>query len=201
MECHTGFAACSTGKGTASDGGTKAGILGTLLTWLATKKSEVYVVGTCNDVNSLPPELIRPGRFDGVFFLDLPSTEQRQMIWQIYREKYRIPKEERTPNDHLWTGAEIEACCRNARMQGKPLLEMAKYIVPVGLDKTGHIVKTREFADGTLIDANVGGPYSLHEYDQKRKQEKSGVKSTPRAKDAAMNRIGVTKRPVAQSNN
>ena len=60
----------STGEG---DSGTSRRLLGTFLTWLAEKKTKVFVVATANDISALPPELIRKGRFDEIFFVDLPA--------------------------------------------------------------------------------------------------------------------------------
>lgn len=61
-------------------------LLGTFLTWLAEKKESVFVVATANDVTALPPELLRKGRFDEVFFVDLPNYEARQAILKIHLE-------------------------------------------------------------------------------------------------------------------
>ena len=61
-----------------SDGGTSARVLGTLLTWLSEKTSPVFVIATANDISQLPPELLRKGRLDEIFFVDLPSVEERR---------------------------------------------------------------------------------------------------------------------------
>jgi hypothetical protein len=65
------------------DGGTSSRVFGTLLTWMQEKKAPVVVVATANDVSRLPPELLRRGRFDEVFFLDLPSEAERRQILAI----------------------------------------------------------------------------------------------------------------------
>lgn len=62
-------------------------LLGTFLTWLAEKKESVFVVATANDVSALPPELLRKGRFDEVFFVDLPDQQAREAIFKIHLEK------------------------------------------------------------------------------------------------------------------
>jgi SpoVK/Ycf46/Vps4 family AAA+-type ATPase len=74
----------ATGEG---DSGTSHRVLGTLLTWMAERKSRVMLVATANDVAALPPELVRKGRFDEVFFVDLPSPEQRADILAIHMRK------------------------------------------------------------------------------------------------------------------
>jgi SpoVK/Ycf46/Vps4 family AAA+-type ATPase len=154
--------------------------LGTLLNWLSCKTSEVYVVGTSNNTSSLPPELTRSGRFDGVFFLDLPFAEQRQAIWQIYRNKYEISLGDELPDDTEWTGAEIEQCCYMACLQGKTLRQAAEYVIPVNRSAGTKIDIVRDYANGSLIDANFGGPYSKERYRNLREQEK--IKSQPAAK-------------------
>jgi AAA+ superfamily predicted ATPase len=75
-----------------ADGGTSARVLATLLTWLQEKTAPVFVVATANDIGELPPELLRRGRFDEVFFLDLPTTEERREIAAVHlRKRRRLP--------------------------------------------------------------------------------------------------------------
>ena len=69
------------------DGGVSRRILGALLTWMAEKKKPVFLVATANDIERLPPELIRKGRFDEIFFVDLPSLPHRQEILTIHLRK------------------------------------------------------------------------------------------------------------------
>lgn len=75
------------GSSGQTDGGTTARVFGTFLTWLQEKKSPVFVVATCNNVKELPPELLRKGRFDEIFFVDLPSRAERREIIKIHLEK------------------------------------------------------------------------------------------------------------------
>lgn len=75
------------GSSGQTDGGTTARVFGTFLTWLQEKKTPVFVVATCNNVSQLPPELLRKGRFDEIFFVDLPSREERKEIFKIHLEK------------------------------------------------------------------------------------------------------------------
>ena len=67
-----------------TDGGTASRVFGTLLTWMQEKKEPVFVVATANNIESLPPELLRKGRFDEIFFVDLPSKEERKEIFKIH---------------------------------------------------------------------------------------------------------------------
>ncbi len=98
----------------ASDGGTTSRVFGTFLTWMQDKKAPAFVVATANDVMSLPPELLRKGRFDEIFFIDLPSQEEREQIFRIHLRKRKRNVEDfdvavlaaATPG---FSGAEIEA--------------------------------------------------------------------------------------------
>ncbi|WP_078120298.1 AAA family ATPase [Thiosocius teredinicola] len=70
-----------------SDDGTSRRVLGTLLTWMAEKKQAVFIVATANDIQALPPELVRKGRMDEIFFVDLPDAEVRADIFRIHMHK------------------------------------------------------------------------------------------------------------------
>ena len=72
-----------------SDGGTSQRVLASLLTWMAEKNSSVFVVATANAIDKLPPELLRKGRFDEIFFLDLPKSEERLSIIDLHLKKRR----------------------------------------------------------------------------------------------------------------
>ena len=71
-----------------TDGGTSSRVFGSFLSWMQEKKSPVFVVATANDVAQLPPEFLRKGRFDELFFVDLPNQEEREAIWGIQIGKY-----------------------------------------------------------------------------------------------------------------
>jgi SpoVK/Ycf46/Vps4 family AAA+-type ATPase len=77
----------------SADGGLSQRMFGTLLTWLQERKAPVFVVATANDIEALPPELLRKGRFDEIFFVDLPNYEVRKEIFSIH-----IIKRKRDPN-------------------------------------------------------------------------------------------------------
>jgi SpoVK/Ycf46/Vps4 family AAA+-type ATPase len=78
--------AFSSDAGTA-DGGLSTRIFGTFLSWLQDRKGDVFIVATANDVNALPPEFMRKGRFDEIFFVDLPDEETRRSIFSIHLQK------------------------------------------------------------------------------------------------------------------
>jgi len=73
-----------------NDGGTSKRVLGTMLTWMAEKKAPVFIVATANDIESLPPEMVRKGRFDEIFFVDLPDQENRALIFDIHLRKRQL---------------------------------------------------------------------------------------------------------------
>lgn len=95
------------------DGGTSRRVLGTLLTWLAENQQCVFIVATANDIETLPPELLRKGRFDEVFFVDLPDKTNRQQIFDIHLRKRELNPESidlevLAEQSDGFSGAEIE---------------------------------------------------------------------------------------------
>jgi SpoVK/Ycf46/Vps4 family AAA+-type ATPase len=110
-EIEKGFA--GTKSSGSTDGGTSARVFGSFISWMQEKKSPVFVVATANDVSQLPPEMLRKGRFDELWFVDLPNQKEREAIWRIQIAKYRRnPKDFDTTQlaratDGL-TGSEIE---------------------------------------------------------------------------------------------
>ena len=70
-----------------SDGGTTARVLSSFLTWMQEKTAPVFLIATANDISALPPELLRKGRFDEIFFVDLPSHRERTDIFKIHLMK------------------------------------------------------------------------------------------------------------------
>ncbi len=84
-EIDKGFAGLD-GKG---DSGTTSRVFGTFITWLAEKKSPVFVVATANNIRALPPEMLRKGRFDEIFFVGLPDRSEREAIFQVHLAKLR----------------------------------------------------------------------------------------------------------------
>ncbi len=82
-EIEKGFAGLKSG----GDSGTSSRVFGTFLTWLQEKEKPVFVIATANDISSLPPELLRKGRFDEIFFVDLPTLKERQKIFKVHINK------------------------------------------------------------------------------------------------------------------
>jgi ATP-dependent 26S proteasome regulatory subunit len=148
------------GSSNVSDAGTSARVFGSFITWLQEKKKPVFVIATANDVSQLPPELVRKGRFDEIFFVDLPDASERADIWQIH-----LTKRNRDPaqfdlstlamaSDGL-SGAEIEqaviaglyeAFDRNRPLAMGDLLEVLQETVPLSQMMAEEIQALRHWA-------------------------------------------------------
>jgi len=107
-----------------NDGGTTNRVVSSFLTWLSEKESSVFVVATANNITYLPPEMLRKGRFDEIFFLDLPNEKERYNIFKIHLRKVRPHTWKNYDITHLsnltnkFSGAEIEQCIIEAMHQG-----------------------------------------------------------------------------------
>ena len=108
-EIDKGFGAGGDGR---SDGGTSQRVLASLLTWMAEKNSAVFVVATANGVEKLPPELLRKGRFDEIFLLDLPDATERRTILDLQlrrrRPQHQLPLDVVVDRTAGFSGAELE---------------------------------------------------------------------------------------------
>jgi SpoVK/Ycf46/Vps4 family AAA+-type ATPase len=134
-------------------------MFGSFLTWLNDHDSVVFVVCTSNDVSRLPPEFSRAERFDAVFFVDLPSTAEKDSIWHLYRQQYDIGPSEKRPSDTDWTGAEIKSACRLAALLDLSLAQAAQNVVPVAVTAAESIDKLRTWASGRCLSASQPGIY------------------------------------------
>lgn len=148
------------GVGGQGDSGVSTRLFGNLLTWLSDHESDVFFVGTSNDISKLPPEFTRAERFDGIFFLDLPNVTEKDAIWSMYRAKYSIPDKQLRPDDTSWTGAEIKACCRLAALLNVPLTQAALNVVPVAVTASESVEKLRSWASGRCLCANNPGTFN-----------------------------------------
>src|SRR4028118_198814 len=131
------------GKG---DSGTTSRVFGTFITWLAEKTSPVFVVATANNIQSLPPEMLRKGRFDEIFFVGLPSQEERRAIFEVHLLRLRSHSIKSYDLERLayetpdFSGAEIEQTLIEAMHIGfsqnrdfttDDILEAASQIIPL----------------------------------------------------------------------
>ena len=147
------------GNSGQTDSGVSARMFGSFLSWLNDHESDVFVVCTANDVSKLPPEFSRAERFDGIFFLDLPSREERQAIWKLYLQKYELDAGQKLPADEQWTGAEIKSCCRLAALLDLPLVQAAQNVVPVAQTSAESVDRLRTWAGGRCLSADRTGIY------------------------------------------
>jgi hypothetical protein len=132
----------------------------------AVSQGQTLFIATCNSFGNLPPELKR--RFTlGTFFFDLPTKEEREKIWEIYRAKYGLSFSRAAENfiDDGWTGAEIRQCCEIAWRLGRSTDQAAKFIVPVAKSASETIERLRKSASGKFISASVPGVYQVTEPD------------------------------------
>jgi len=81
----------STANG-SEDGGVSRRVLGYFLTWMAERKSRVFMVATANEVQELPAELLRKGRFDEIFFVDLPDAATRAVVFRLHLDKRKVDR-------------------------------------------------------------------------------------------------------------
>ncbi|REJ91791.1 MAG: AAA family ATPase [Planctomycetota bacterium] len=105
------------------DGGTSTRVFGTILTWMQEKTSPCFVVATANDISKLPPELLRKGRFDEIFFLDLPTLDEREAIFRVHlKKRHRIEDDfdvaRLAEESEGYVGAEIEQAIIEAMYVG-----------------------------------------------------------------------------------
>ena len=149
-----------TGSSNMSDGGTTSRVFGSFITWLQEKRSPVFVIATANNVTQLPPELLRKGRFDEIFFCDLPQREERKTIVGIH-----LAKKKRNPADYDlekmadatadFSGAEIETAVVAAlydsfdageELSSERLLTSIGEIVPLSVTMREVIESMRDWA-------------------------------------------------------
>ncbi|MDD5730543.1 MAG: AAA family ATPase [Candidatus Omnitrophica bacterium] len=145
---------------TFSDAGTSARVFSTFLTWLQEKTASVFVIATANNIQLLPPELLRKGRFDEIFFVDLPSKDERKEIFGIHlRKRKRTPAnfdlELLAHESDGYSGAEIEqavisalydAFLENRDINTQDILKNIKQSVPLSVTMKEDIDRTRNWS-------------------------------------------------------
>ena len=179
-EIEKGLAGTGGGGG---DGGTSTRVFGKLLTWMQEKTSPVFVFATANNINGLPPELLRKGRFDEIFFVDFPSADERKKILEIHISKLgrnlqkfdlnrlaKLSGEDKFGKDVILAGAELEAWVSDSlieafyrRIKGDPNadLEMSDFettinrIVPMGQMRKEEFQKLRSWANENAVSASL----------------------------------------------
>jgi SpoVK/Ycf46/Vps4 family AAA+-type ATPase len=134
------------------------------LTWLSEKKESVFVVATANDVSGLPPELLRKGRFDEVFFVDLPSQAERSAIIQLHLSKREITAniscDELAEHTEGFSGAELEQLIVSAlyecmasksQISTDMLLQLAAETRPLSVLMREKILALRQWSQGRTV--------------------------------------------------
>ncbi len=150
-----------------SDTGTSKRVLGTLLTWMAERESKVFLVATANDISALPPELIRKGRFDELFFVDLPDSMTRRKVFEIHLNR-RNQRPDRFDLDCLaeqtdgFSGSEIEqvvvsglyhAMAEETYLDTEMLIEAARGTRPLSVVMAEKVAKLRSWAASRTVPA------------------------------------------------
>lgn len=122
---------------------------------------QALVIATCNGTASIPPEMQR--RFNLLqMFVDLPNDEERLEIWEVAFDRYDLDRTQVKPDDHDWTGAEINACDYKAWAFGMPLVEAAKTISPVARAMGARLTALRqEAASAGYISSAYEGAYQM----------------------------------------
>ncbi len=152
----------------STDGGLSKRMFGTLLTWMQEHTAPVFLVATANDIEALPPELLRKGRFDEVFFVDLPAPDVREQIFAIH-----LKKRQRDPDKfdlaalaaaaEGFSGAEIEqaviaalhtAFSRHCELTTQHILEAVRNSPPLSVTMAERVEALRRWARGRCVPAD-----------------------------------------------
>jgi hypothetical protein len=158
----------SQGSG-SSDGGTAARVFGTFLTWLSEKSAPVFVIATANDISHLPPELLRKGRLDEIFFVDLPGEPERAEIFGVHIGRrgrdpgqFDLPRLASASTD--FSGAEIEEAINSALYEAfysgselttDHILGAIRQTVPLARTMDEQINRLRSWAEGRARNAST----------------------------------------------
>lgn len=165
-EIEKGFASAAT---RSNDGGLSQRMFGTLLNWMQEHTAPVFIVATANNIDALPPELLRKGRFDEVFFVDLPTVDVREAIFRIHLERRQLaPKRfdlsRLAEASDRYTGAEIEAAIESALFAGFPsrkkpdtraIIDALKVSPPLAVTMGESMTRLRRWARTRTVPADT----------------------------------------------
>ena len=157
----------SFGQQGSLDGGTSTRVFGYFLSWMQEKKSQVFVVATANDVTSLPPEMLRKGRFDELFFVDLPTVFERIEILKIHiarlgRSPENFELDQIAKASKNFSGAELESVVIESLYKGfyadrepttEDMLAAVETTVPLHDTMKENITQLRSWASGRAVPA------------------------------------------------
>jgi len=156
------------GDGSDNDGGVARRVLGYLLTWMAERKPRVFLVATANQIEALPPELLRKGRFDEIFFVDLPDAATREQLFALHLRKRALQPDgfdlpALSAASDGFSGAEIEqaivaslyaAHAANAPLSDFTLRAELKQTRPLSVLMYEQVAALREWARGRTVPAD-----------------------------------------------
>lgn len=165
-EVEKGF---STGSGDSADGGTGKRLLGTFLTWMQENSKQVFLVGTANDLDALPPEFLRKGRFDETFFVDLPNQSEREVIFEIHLELKNQKLTDFSIRDLVaaskgFSGAEIEQAVisslyeslyKKTPLTTESILNELHNTVPLSVSRAEDIARLRNYAQERFVPVTL----------------------------------------------
>jgi SpoVK/Ycf46/Vps4 family AAA+-type ATPase len=166
-EIEKGLSGSSSGQ---SDSGTSTRVFGTFLTWMQEKKSQVFVIATANQIHQLPPELLRRGRFDEIFFLDLPTPDAREEIIKVHLKRLKINIENWDLSQLVYktqefSGSEIEhavleglyyAFHESRHLQIVDIEKAIEKIVPLSVTYKETLDSLRNWAKNRARHAHIG---------------------------------------------
>ncbi len=152
----------------ANDNGTSKRVLASLLTWMAENKKSVFLVATANEIDALPPELIRKGRMDEIFFVDLPDLSTRRYIFEIHlrrreQDPIHFSLAELARKSEGFSGAEIEqvvvsalysARAQNCSLSDELMTEEIALTRPLSVLMAERIKALRDWAQNRTVSAN-----------------------------------------------
>ncbi len=197
------------GNGGERDGGTATRVFGTFLTWMSEKTKPVFVIATANNINALPSEMLRKGRFDEIFFVDLPTKAERKVIFKLHLEKRlrgSISKDFAVTDTLLnklaeitegFVGAEIEqvvisalfeAFSENRTLNEEDLYKVIKNTVPLSTTQSEQILAIREWANERAVAATAHDesynyvPEETQEQIERKKKEKKSTETVKKAR-------------------
>ena len=142
------------------DSGVSTRLFGTLLTWLSDHTSDVFFVGTSNDISKLPPEFAGPSASTACSSSTCPTAAEKDAhLGTCTAGSSASPTAQARPDDTSWTGAEIKSCCRLAALLDVPLTQAAHHVVPVAVTAAEQVERLRSWASGRCLSASAPGIY------------------------------------------
>lgn len=204
-EIEKGFSGVS---GSGGDGGTSTRIFGTFLTWMQDKTKSVFVVATANNISNLPSELLRKGRFDEIFFVDLPTKKERRDIFRLHLKKRLTNPEvlgDIVIDDELlnklasltegFSGAEIEqiviaglfeAFFQDRALKIEDLEKVINNMVPLSITQSEQILQIRNWANVRAVAATI--TEDRNDYQFKESKEEKDEKNNDSHQDEFIKR-------------